>query len=184
MLRLSKLAQLGSDHTIRKEARRDIFERLNTAWSILVRRRDKKCAWCGTWKRLQAHHVVARGIANNRGHIETANGMALCYACHIHRLKRDPDGYCKMRDKWLAARGLSYLEMQLRYASTGGATCPKYDNAELEAMVLQLERQAHCGPRKARKAVDGIPAAPGVAAGEGILRTLRRDGPSRVRENL
>lgn len=145
MLPLSKARQLGTDHTVRKTARRALLLRLNHAWGVCVRRRDGKCVWCGTSKRLNAHHIVARGRGNNQAHCEVENGMTLCFQCHIHRLPREPDEYIRMRDAWLAGRGLDYQAMLIRYTMGMGTTL---DNDELEVVVVELERRAGIKSRK------------------------------------
>lgn len=148
-MRFSKALQLGRDHQVTKAARRELMARLNKAWGVLVRKRDKKCVWCGGTKRLNAHHIVARGRGNNQAHTETDNGMTLCYVCHIHRLPREPDEYIIMRDKWLAARGLNYGKMLVRYTAGMGI---HYDNVELEIIVDALEKEAGIRHRKKRAA--------------------------------
>lgn len=139
MLMFSKAKQLGFDHQLRKATRRELLDRLNRAWGIVVRKRDGKCVWCGSRKRLNAHHIVARGRGNNQAHCEVENGMALCYVCHIHRLPREPDEYIAMRDAWLVKRGLSYQTMLIRYAKGMGTTL---QNDELEIAVAGMERMA------------------------------------------
>lgn len=82
-------------------------------WSKLVRHRDKhKCSWCGKEANDQAHHIVPRSACSTMGSLDLRNGMTLCYKCHIHRLKADPDAYVLMRDSWLRVRGLTYSYLQ------------------------------------------------------------------------
>lgn len=88
-------------------------------WSLYVRSRDGyKCQWCGKYdKKNHAHHIVARSISNTMAQFDVNNGMTLCYKCHIHKLKADPDEYIKFRDEWLFKRGLDYRHIRLLYSS-------------------------------------------------------------------
>lgn len=148
----SKAAQLGlldkkgnllSAKKIRSKARRNYLDRALVAWSIIVRRRDRGiCQWCGSSERVQAHHIVARGIANNAGHCALDNGMTLCYQCHFHKLKQDAEQYVVMRDEWLKARGLNYNEMRKKWAVTPGGGKQKLTNDEWRGIAELLERQA------------------------------------------
>jgi len=53
----------------------------NTAWSHLVRERDKKCIECGSEYQLHAHHIKSyKSFPELR--FEVSNGITLCSSCH------------------------------------------------------------------------------------------------------
>ena len=109
-----------------KELRKKLREKLYVIWGKLVRRRDGKCIWHASegirvTKNLNGHHIIPKAHCNNRGLYDTENGMALCASCHIHRLNREPDEYCAMRDKWLAAKRISYERLRAMFAAPGGS---------------------------------------------------------------
>ncbi len=134
-LMFSKAKQLGLDRPeldwplrnaatkAPKELRKRLRERLYDVWSLLVRRRDKKCAVpkCKN-KKLEGHHVVAKGHCNNQGLFALDNGMSLCYDHHHNHtwINRCPEEYHEVRDAWLKERGLSYDKLRLKYAVPGG----------------------------------------------------------------
>ena len=152
MLKFSKLGQLGlldkhgkllTPKRIKEKARRGYLDRALVAWSLIVRRRDKgTCQWCGSTKRVQAHHIVARGIANNTGHCAVDNGMTLYFHCHIHKLKQDTEQYVVFRDDWLKARGLFYAEMRKKWATKTGGGSQKLTDGEWKIVAELLELQA------------------------------------------
>ena len=61
---------------------------LDTLWSIRIRDRDRNCQKCGGIGGLQAAHIFSRGNLTMRWDLK--NGIALCYACHIHWGHRRP----------------------------------------------------------------------------------------------
>jgi 5-methylcytosine-specific restriction endonuclease McrA len=152
-LQFSKASQLQIDTAIRdskKQARRKEMDAALKVWSRQVRDADKNtCAWCGGKTSLQAHHIVARALASHAGQLDLRNGMCLCYRDHIHRLKQDPDGYVKMRDNYLAKKGLSYEELRLVCGHHGGA---KLNAEEISLMRLAMEKKA-IAPAVQRKIV-------------------------------
>jgi len=87
----------------KQRIRRNYINACCDLWSILIRHRDKVCVWCGGSKLLQAHHIVSKALlgGNLSGYIDLGNGMALCYNCHINRLKSEPDEYILIRNKFL-----------------------------------------------------------------------------------
>lgn len=144
-LKFSKASQLGIDPSLassindsRKVSRRKALDKALTVWSRIVRARDKHCAWCGTTERGQAHHIVARSMCSTAGSLDTNNGMRLCFRCHIHRLKADPDAYIAMRDAYLKKRGLDYERLR---ATCGRRGSRKLGEWEIDLMRHELERQ-------------------------------------------
>lgn len=63
-------------------------KQLDILWSKAVRDRDKCCQKCGGTGGLQAAHIFSRGNLTTRW--DKTNGIALCYACHIHWAHRRP----------------------------------------------------------------------------------------------
>jgi len=117
MLKFSKQSQLHCSDLGERESKlkRKDLDKLLVNWSLEVRRlAGNKCEWCGTTKKLQAHHIVARSLCSHAGQTMLANGMCLCFRCHIHRLKADVDGYIQVRDEVLKRRGVSYQELRIK----------------------------------------------------------------------
>lgn len=117
MLKFSKQSQLHCADLGERSSKveRKELDKLLANWSLEVRRLAKnKCEWCGTTKQPQAHHIVARSLCSHAGQVMLANGMCLCFRCHIHRLKADVDGYIQVRDEVLKRRGVSYQELRIK----------------------------------------------------------------------
>jgi len=68
-------------------ANKNISIRTLNAWSVKIRERDTACLYCGSAKKLQAHHILSKSK-----HPEFAlflnNGITLCEVCHFeeHRI--------------------------------------------------------------------------------------------------
>ena len=123
-----------------QQIRRKWIDDTLSYWSLLIRGRDKDCQWChgsvcGSY-RLQAHHIVARGISNQSSWFLLDNGMGLGFKCHIERLKQYPDEYIKFRDLWLAKRGVTYNDMRRDYQTQG-----KLPLDELKVLNYYLKNQ-------------------------------------------
>lgn len=146
---LSKKAQLGKyireDGKSKHKIMREVMADCHKYWSQIVRSLDgHTCQWCGSKNKPQAHHIVAQGICSIIARYIIENGMTLCYACHIHRLKIDPDGYIEFRDNWLKERGLNYQEMKTIYCARSRITTDG-----LKILCAALERKAkECGTQK------------------------------------
>jgi len=142
-LELSKKKQVGKHTKIKRETpqqiRRKWAKKCHTHWSHIVRDRDNyKCVWCGRRsKTVQAHHIVAQSRCNTMACYDPKNGMTLCFNCHIHQLKADPDTYIDMRDMWLRARGLNYQDMNVLFKSRTKVTLD-----DLKLLCGDLERQS------------------------------------------
>jgi 5-methylcytosine-specific restriction endonuclease McrA len=52
-------------------------------WRIIIIRRDKVCAVCGTRKKRQAHHKNS-GSYFPEERFDPENGVVLCYSCHMN----------------------------------------------------------------------------------------------------
>ncbi len=62
-------------------------------WSLSVRKRDGyRCVMCGKTETLQAHHWLFRRAHSTVLAVDIANGITLCYGCHIGRVHGDGDG--------------------------------------------------------------------------------------------
>lgn len=62
-------------------------------WSQAVRRRDKyRCLMCGKTEHIQAHHWLFRRSHSLALAVDPANGITLCYGCHIGRVHHNGDG--------------------------------------------------------------------------------------------
>lgn len=143
MIDLSNSAQLGryirQDGKSKHQLMRKTMADCHKHWSTIIRKRDKyTCQWCGSTKKTQAHHIIAQGICSIIARYDKRNGMTLCYACHIHRLKIDPDGYIVMRDAWLKMRGLNYAELRILFCAKSKITVQ-----ELDILKDELERESN-----------------------------------------
>jgi len=106
---------------ISKQKKRTIeINKLLGLWSKIIRKNTPYCVWCGATDRLQAHHIVSRGITKNNKHswFLIENGMTLCYKCHMFRIKSDVDEYIKTRDDYLKSKNLNYFDMKKMYQVT------------------------------------------------------------------
>ena len=64
------------------------IKRLDALWSKVVRNRaGNKCEYCGSTKKVQAHHIIPRTKWALRYDLE--NGIALCYRHHFHFAHKD-----------------------------------------------------------------------------------------------
>jgi hypothetical protein len=67
----------------RKPTKKGLTRRLDTLWSLEVRKRAGGiCEWCGKRVATQAHHAVGRG--NRRLRWNSANGVAVDGGCHLY----------------------------------------------------------------------------------------------------
>ena len=122
----------------RLKIRADLIKNGLKVWSTFVRRRDDyTCQWCGKRDPANhAHHIVARSLSNTMGWLAHVNGVCLCYRCHIHRLKADPDAYIAWRDRWLESRGLTIEWLRVRYA-----TRCMISTADLAILIESMARE-------------------------------------------
>jgi 5-methylcytosine-specific restriction endonuclease McrA len=75
---------------VKKPTRQELEKKLDSAWSLAVRTRDKNCQRCGGFY-VSAHHAFGRRHKATRW--DLFNGISLCYPCHIHWAHRDPAGF-------------------------------------------------------------------------------------------
>lgn len=141
MIDLSKKTQLrralNAVGKTKRQQFRDVLKQCLTIWSQIIRKRDKHtCQWCGSKTKPQAHHIVAQSLCSTIARLDQRNGVTLCYACHIHRLKIDQDGYIKWRDEWMRYRALSYGYLRNIFGARGKTTLE-----ELVLVKAQLEQQ-------------------------------------------
>jgi 5-methylcytosine-specific restriction endonuclease McrA len=60
---------------------------MHTAWSSLVKYRDKKCKKCGSEYNLHAHHIKKFSLYDELKY-DVNNGITLCYSCHRKHHKK------------------------------------------------------------------------------------------------
>lgn len=127
------------DRKAERAAEKRLRAKLHAAWSKAVRTRDGgRCAWCGSVKRPQAHHIMSQAHCSDMGRYDIHNGMTLCVACHIFRLKRDPDGYLAMRDEYLTTIGTAHTSLQAAFGKRGKR---KLGMWELSQLLAEFTRQ-------------------------------------------
>jgi predicted restriction endonuclease len=74
---------------LRKKPIGKIKKELDKLWSKRVRERDGKCALCGVKdKQLYAHHYIVNRARSVKYRHDVRNGVALCYACHRHKVHK------------------------------------------------------------------------------------------------
>jgi hypothetical protein len=61
---------------------------LDKLWSLFIRNRDRTCRKCGKTGSTQAAHIFGRGNLSTRW--DAANGIGLCFYCHIYWAHRQP----------------------------------------------------------------------------------------------
>jgi len=105
-------------------------------WSRIIRDRDKTCQWCNSRHLLHSHHIVSRSICNLYGLFDPLNGVTLCYRCHIHRLKSEPQEYVKFIEAWLTERDLTYDYLRDLYRPI-----VKLSREDYSAKLKELERK-------------------------------------------
>lgn len=84
----------------------------DSEWSRSVLRRDGTCRWvvsghrCGGTTGLSAHHGIPRAVQWAR--LDPANGIALCWECHVPKAEQDRNwkwGKEDQRSRWWLALG-------------------------------------------------------------------------------
>jgi len=63
-----------------------IKRELDKLWSQAIRLRDGRCMVCGSKQKLNAHHCIVRRARSLATRWNFANGITLCYTCHMFRL--------------------------------------------------------------------------------------------------
>jgi len=116
-LKKGKRRKIKAKRWTTQKIRRAYLNAIHDVWSLCIRYRDERCVWCGSTNMLQAHHIVAKSMLGGKlpGLWDYDNGMSLCYRCHIHKLKADPDAYIEVRDNFLISKGLSYQILRDRF---------------------------------------------------------------------
>ena len=54
-------------------------------WAKIIKI-DGVCALCGSSYKLEAHHIVKRGVYIHNGWFLTTNGIPLCWNCHYKKI--------------------------------------------------------------------------------------------------
>jgi hypothetical protein len=97
----------------KKSEKTKLIEKLDTKFSILIRRRDNyTCQKCG--KKLpssQCAHILTRGLRLTRWYM--GNAITLCYYCHIGSntsAHRDPVGFTKFIDEKFGENYINKLQ--------------------------------------------------------------------------
>lgn len=112
----SKRRQTGRDKLVNgiptpREERRKLLKECDELWGKIIRARDKTCQWCGSKKDGHGHHIIAKPrlkrMKCQTGRHDTRNGVRLCKACHLYKLKDYPDEYNVWLENWLNKKGLS-----------------------------------------------------------------------------
>lgn len=114
---------------------RRLIKRGLQKWGRAIRNRDgHRCQWCNAPGN-QPHHIIPRSACCRLGWFDLRNGVTLCYRCHIHRIKQDPDTYISWRDTWLAGRGLSFDKLRLIFGNRQN----KCSNSELATVLGSIK---------------------------------------------
>jgi hypothetical protein len=126
-LYFSKRKQTGRDRCVDpkiptpREERRKLIQECDKLWSQIIRARDNSCQWCSSKKDGQAHHIISKPrlqrLGNQPGRHDPDNGVRLCKACHLYRLKDYPDEYDKWVRSWLGQKGMSIERLLQKYGT-------------------------------------------------------------------
>lgn len=88
-----------------KSTRARLEKKLDTLWSLLVRRKYPACIVCGKTEGLNAHHCIKRKAQSKGVRWLINNGVSLCWDCHfnyVHGQRADKpwwDRYIALLDK-------------------------------------------------------------------------------------
>ena len=128
-----------------REFRLKVAEEMLSLWSeILKLREGKVCVWCDSTNIIHGHHIFARALCDRVGWFDYDNGMPLCYRCHFHRMKQEPDEYIEIRDEYLSKKGLTYADLRARH----GRRHRIYEEELLLIWDHMLEDLSHLRPQQ------------------------------------
>jgi len=120
---------------------RRLVKKCHAAWSKLVRTRDGKCCLCGSEKTLSAHHWVVAAHRSRQDRFNPANGITLCYGCHLHVVHKDAS-YANSVALYNAALDASIPEQDiLDILSRVGTESPPFKEEELQKKLEELEQE-------------------------------------------
>ena len=90
------------------------MKKADTEFSIFIRKRDGKCARCGTTKNLTNSHFWARQHKGTR--YDPKNCVAICwFPCHAYYWEKEKQGdYRDFMIEWLGMDEYTKLEMRAR----------------------------------------------------------------------
>jgi ribosomal protein S27AE len=114
----------------KKTSRKKIEDKLDKAWALYVRKRDKFCQLCGGSSTLAAHHAFGRTHRATRW--DVINGVALCWPCHKFRAHGDPAGF----SVWFEAK---VGEHQYSRLSEDHRIIIKHTDEDLQAMLKNID---------------------------------------------
>lgn len=76
----------------KKDRRKEVIKKLDEVWSLLIRKRDKKCMLTPTDKDLQAHHFI-KHRTNMKYRFDLRNGIALNSGVHKYQVHKEEAKY-------------------------------------------------------------------------------------------
>lgn len=106
-------------------------------FSLVVRKRDGLCCYCGTYDQLQCAHILSRSYLSVR--FDTRNAIALCKSHHVYFTHR-PLEWEEWIERALPGRRDLLRRLALPYFTDGYAERSKPDYASLiSALRAQLK---------------------------------------------
>ena len=116
-------------------------------WSKVVRARDGRCVMCGKTETLQAHHWLFFKSHSARLALEPANGVTLCYSCHIFKIHRrgDADFVMRLFERMTEIVGVEIIT-EMRRLGNNPVPLSLEEREEIVEALRKLLPEAPCQP--------------------------------------
>lgn len=122
----------------KKDKRKEIIKQLDDVWSLIIRKRDKRCMLSGTDKDLQAHHYIKH--RTNMGYrFDLRNGISLNSGIHKYQVHISESEYIDKLCKLAIMNRIATQEDIDRISSDRGVY--KFSIPELEDKLLELREK-------------------------------------------
>jgi hypothetical protein len=120
------------------DKRKDLIDELDKVWSLLIRKRDKKCMLSLSDKELQAHHYI-KHRTNMKYRWDLRNGIALNAGVHKYKVHRNEPEYKNTLKEIAIVNGIiSNTDYKIICDDYSVNKIPTY---ELEDKLKQLKEQ-------------------------------------------
>lgn len=118
----------------KKSTRSKLVDKLDSLWSLAIRKLYPKCVICGKDYGLSAHHCIVRKAQSIGVRWLKFNGITLCYDCHINHV------HGQRADKAWLENYIYILDMfipkeEQEKIRAIGHTTTKYSIQDLEELV-------------------------------------------------
>jgi len=112
---------------MRKFKRKSAIKKLDNLFSLVIRKRDKRCQRCGKTENLQCAHIMSRKNVSTRWNM--LNAVTLCYACHFFWAHRNPIDFAEFIRERLGEKYDNLILM--------AHTPKKFTDIELQKMIKE-----------------------------------------------